>query len=80
MHNCDICYNSFVRINTLRCCKGKRMCIKCNTQYVPNKCPFCMQIMNKKSTILIINKNFPCPKKANIILSIMNYNIVRLWS
>ena len=77
---CDICYNSFTTINILKCCKGKRICIKCKDKYNCFKCPFCRQNMNKQPFIVIINKNFPCPKNGNVILSVMNYNIVRLWS
>lgn len=80
MHECDICYNSFYNINILRCCKGKRMCVNCKNRYYDIKCPFCMQNMNKQPTIIILNKNNPYPKKGNIILSVMNYNIFKLWS
>ena len=79
MHDCNICYNSFVSVNLLRCCKGKRMCVKCKDKYCKDKCPFCRQNMNKKSTIVITNKNVPMPEMSDIILSVMNYNIIRVW-
>lgn len=78
MHDCDICYESFVTINLLRCCKGKRMCIKCKYKYGKIQCPFCRQKMNDKPAITILNKNQQ-PKKGEIIMSIMNYNVVQIW-
>jgi hypothetical protein len=79
MHNCNICFNSFVTINVLRCCKGKRMCIKCKDKYGKNTCPFCRQNMNRQPTVIIINKNTPKPEKSDIIFSVMNYNVIRIW-
>ena len=55
MHECDICYTSFIDINVLRCCKGKRMCITCKNKYNKKICPFCRRDMYR-STIIIINK------------------------
>ena len=81
MYECDICYNSFLTINLLTCCKGKNMCVDCKSKYGQSKCPFCrknMKIKNK-STIIIINKNTPYPEKYDIIMSIMNYNIIKIW-
>lgn len=77
MVECDICYNSFISLNLLRCCKGKRMCLQCKNNYNNSKCPFCRQNMNRKETIIIINKNFPYPN-GDVIMSIMNYNIIKI--
>ena len=78
MHNCDICYNSYITLNILRCCKGKRICIKCMDKYGKLICPFCRQLMNRKLAIVIDNKN-NIPEKGEIILSVMNYNIIEIW-
>jgi hypothetical protein len=79
MNDCNICFNSYININVLRCCKGKRMCIKCKDKYDKKICPFCLQNMNRKPTVIIINKNTPTPKNSDFILSVMNYNIIRIW-
>lgn len=79
MHECDICYNSCVTIKLLTCCKEKHMCISCKNKYSQSKCPFCRQNMNRKPTIIIVNKNTPCPEKGNIIMSLVNYNIIKIW-
>lgn len=78
MHDCNICYESFITINFLRCCKGKRMCIKCKYRYNKLDCPFCRLKMNDKHAIIILNKNQKLDK-GEIIMSIMNYNIVQIW-
>lgn len=79
MHDCDICFNEFVTINIVGCCKNKRMCIKCKDKYGKIQCPFCRQNMNRKPAIVIINKNTPMPEKGNIVMSVMNYNIIKIW-
>ena len=79
MHECNICFNDFVTINILRCCKGKHMCIRCKDKYGKTKCPFCRQNMNRRPTIIIVNKNTPPPEKGAIIMSLMHYNIVKIW-
>ena len=78
MHDCNICYESFVTINILRCCQGKRMCIKCKYKYDKTICPFCRQKMNVNPAIIILNKNQK-QIKGKIIMSVMNYNIIQLW-
>lgn len=78
MYDCDICYHSFLSINTLRCCKNKHMCIKCKNNYGKEICPFCRQNMNRKPAIVIINNQRPCPDKGIIIMSVTNYNIVKI--
>ena len=40
---------------------------------------FCRQNMNRQPTVIIINKNTPKPEKSDLILSVMNYNIIRVW-
>lgn len=79
MHECDICYNTFITINILKCCKNKRMCIKCKNKYGKQSCPFCRQNMNRKHAIVFINNKDPCPENSIIIMSVMNYNIVKIW-
>ena len=70
MHECDICYTSFIDINVLRCCKGKRMCITCKNKYNKKICPFCRRD-RYRSTIIIINKNKPCPEQGNILMTLV---------
>jgi hypothetical protein len=79
MYDCDICYNSLLTINVLKCCKDKHMCLKCRNKYGKQTCPFCRQNMNRKTAIVIINNQYPCPVKGEIIMSVMNYNIVKIW-
>lgn len=79
MHDCDICYNLYININFLTCCKGKRMCIKCKDKYGKNICPFCRQNMNNRYSVLILNKSSPFPEKGELLFSSMNYNVIKIW-
>ena len=80
MYECDICCELYININIniLSCCKGKRICSSCRVRYDSKICPFCRQKMNPKPAIVIINKNFPYKGKGDIILSIMNYNVIKI--
>lgn len=79
MHECDICYNLCVTTSLLNCCKGKRMCVKCKNKYgKKKKCPFCRQNMNRKSTIIIVNKGSH-QEKGELLFTVMNYNIIKIW-
>ena len=77
MHDCDICYNSYININILNCCIGKRMCNSCKEKYACSTCPFCRQHM--KPAIIIVNKNIPYKGHGKIILTMMNYNVIRIY-
>lgn len=78
MIECDICFNSFKTLALLNCCKGKYICLNCKNNCNNNLCPFCRQNINRKPAIIIVNNSFPCPQKGTIIMSIMNYNIIKL--
>lgn len=55
------------------------MCAQCKHKYGKNKCPFCTKNMKTKSTIIIQNKNTTELVNGDIIMSVMNYNIIRIY-
>lgn len=82
MSICNICYESKENIKTLICCNGKVICNKCKSIYNKSICPFCRQNMNPRSTFIIVrttDKKILTNRKKELILSVMNYNIFKVW-
>lgn len=79
MYECNICYNDYINMEILKCCKEKHMCDLCKDTYEDKRCPFCRQNMNRKPTIIILNKNTILPSKSSVIMCVKNYNIVKIW-